>query len=96
MTKRLLIDGKKVSSEADFHQLVAETFCLPPWYGRNLDAFRDALTGLIEWPVEIIWVASDVSKEKLSCFNEIVSIIQEAQDLASLSGREGDFIFRLE
>lgn len=42
-----------VSHEGDVHDLVAALPGVPSFYGRNLDALWDTLTGLMEGPVEI-------------------------------------------
>ena len=43
---RLVIDGKAVTDMDALHDLFARELDLPEWYGRNLDALYDILTGL--------------------------------------------------
>ena len=78
----LIIDGSKILSEEDFHKAVAEGLSLPSWYGKNLDALWDALTGLVERPLKITWIHADQSKEKLPRYEKIISLLLdvEAQD----------------
>lgn len=47
------IDLGAVESVEQLHVLFQETFCFPSYYGRNWDAFWDAITGLVELPPRI-------------------------------------------
>ena len=41
-----VIDCTGVSSRADLHQVFAEALSFPEYYGKNLDALFDCLTGM--------------------------------------------------
>ncbi len=43
--KTVTIDGSTLQSKAQLHDLLATQLDLPAWYGRNLDALHDCLTG---------------------------------------------------
>lgn len=44
--KEIVIDCISVSSRADLHQIFAEALSFPDYYGKNLDALYDCLTGM--------------------------------------------------
>lgn len=50
---RYVIDLSNVLNRAQLHDLLSEALCLPAYYGRNLDALWDCLTGDLETPCEI-------------------------------------------
>jgi RNAse (barnase) inhibitor barstar len=63
------IDGKGICDWASFHDVFAELFGFPSWYGRNMDAWidcmstlDDAVAGLTKWcvqPGQIVTVQID-------------------------------------
>jgi ribonuclease inhibitor len=76
----LVIDGADVASESDFHSLLAGHPKVPGFYGRNLDALWDTITGLIERPFSIIWFNTDQSRARMGPgFDRIVAILNEAE-----------------
>ena len=42
--KRVVIDGEKITSMSDVHDLMSKELGFPTFYGRNLDAMYDCLT----------------------------------------------------
>ena len=46
--KHVIIDGSAVASMEDIHAILARELEFPAWYGSNLDALHDCLTGLSE------------------------------------------------
>ncbi|MFN3438753.1 MAG: barstar family protein [Acidovorax sp.] len=44
------IDLRTVSNSHELHQLLMTALGFPTWYGRNWDAFWDAITGLVHMP----------------------------------------------
>ena len=42
--KIVLLDGEKISSASDMHEIFKKELDLPEWYGKNLDALNDVLT----------------------------------------------------
>ena len=76
----LLIDGSKIMSEEDFHKTVAEGLDLPSWYGKNLDALWDALTGMVGRPLKITWIHAEQSKERLPMYEKIISLLRDVEE----------------
>jgi ribonuclease inhibitor len=81
MGTQLLLDGRSISSEADFHDVIDKAARAVGFegYGRNLDALWDVLTGFLETPVEARWINAAQARTGLGPrFEEIVSIFREA------------------
>ena len=51
--KSIIIDFSKCKYPLDLHKEIREKLNLPEWYGNNLDALWDMLTGFIETPIKI-------------------------------------------
>lgn len=47
------IDLRAIISAEELHSLLMESLNFPRWYGANWDAFRDAITGLVEMPYTV-------------------------------------------
>ena len=75
----LIIDGSKITSEEDFHDVIAKGLALPNWYGRNLDALWDVLTGMVGRPLKVIWLNSRQSKKTLPRYEQILSLFREVE-----------------
>jgi RNAse (barnase) inhibitor barstar len=53
-SKFLVIDLNGIQSREDLHELFQEKLKFPDFYGRNWDAFRDSITGLVEMPETLL------------------------------------------
>lgn len=91
----LIIDGSKIMSETDFHQAVAEGLALPSWYGKNLDALWDTLTGMVERPLKIIWIHTNQSKKRLSRYEKIISLLKEVEEKDKEIKKDKFFTFEI-
>ncbi len=54
--RRCVIRGGQVDSPAMLHAALRQGLRLPAYYGDNLDALWDVLTGQVALPLEIKWV----------------------------------------
>ena len=50
------IDVTNITSSTELHLLLKEMLGFPNFYGENWDAFWDAITGLVELPMQIQFV----------------------------------------
>jgi ribonuclease inhibitor len=67
-------------SVADFHLVLQQSLHLPPYYGANLDALWDCLTGYVELPLTVQWVDYDQTADHLQEFAErLRALFQEAE-----------------
>ena len=46
--KEITINCANISSMAEMHDILSRELNFPGWYGRNLDALHDCLTGICE------------------------------------------------
>ncbi len=61
----VVLDGKQIRNQHEFHQVLREKLGLPDYYGDNLDALWDCLTGWVETPLTIVWKDFHVSQKYL-------------------------------
>ena len=84
-TRFLVIEEGKVNSISDFHNEISRLLRLADWYGRNLDAFNDALRGGCGEvdPIDKIFVWKGHQKAKLALgenyFDEIIEIFRDEE-----------------
>jgi len=52
----VVLDIAGVTSISQLHQLLADALEFPDWYGRNWDAFWDAITGLTDMPERLQFI----------------------------------------
>ncbi len=76
----LIIDGSKITSEDDLHTAISEGLNLPIWYGRNLDALWDVLTGIVGRPLKITWIDAEQSKARLPRYEKYLALLQEVSE----------------
>ena len=55
MKSQVILDGSKISTVEEFHNQVAKVLDLPEYYGKNLDALWDCLTGHIDTDIKLTW-----------------------------------------
>jgi RNAse (barnase) inhibitor barstar len=53
--ERVLIDVSFVETARELHGVLKEALGFPGFYGMNWDAFRDAITGLVHMPSELVF-----------------------------------------
>jgi ribonuclease inhibitor len=91
----LTIDGHMVQTEHAFHEAVMNASGIG-WYGHNLDALWDLLTGLVESPISIRWRAATVSQAAMGDgFDKIVEVIRAAEGHYQSERPEEEFTFEL-
>nr|1X1W_D Chain D, Barstar [Bacillus amyloliquefaciens]1X1W_E Chain E, Barstar [Bacillus amyloliquefaciens]1X1W_F Chain F, Barstar [Bacillus amyloliquefaciens] len=61
--KKAVINGEQIRSISDLHQTLKKELALPEYYGENLDALWDALTGWVEYPLVLEWRQFEQSKQ---------------------------------
>ncbi|MBK6952010.1 MAG: barstar family protein [Crocinitomicaceae bacterium] len=79
--KTFEIDGEKFNTLSAFFNEIGSKLVENNTWGKNWNAFDDILVGgfvLTEYeePFKLIWINSDISKDKLKDFNDIVKQIQ--------------------
>jgi ribonuclease inhibitor len=76
----VIIDSKEFSNVDELHLVLKEKLQLPDYYGKNLDALWDCLTGWIDLPITIEWIGYESSKQKIGEYAEkLLHTFQEAE-----------------
>lgn len=79
MAVPLILDGLNIRSDGAFDDAIMEWSDFG-FYGRNLDALWDVLTGIVDPPIEIRWSNAQLSKDSMGAsFDQIVSVMREAE-----------------
>ena len=92
---KIIIDGLFIASEDDFHKAIAKELNLPSWYGHNLNALWDVLTGMIERPLELVWLNSEMSRTRLGRYEKIIELLEDISNRDVHLGRKMNFEYIL-
>ena len=77
----VFLEGKDLSSESKTHEILKSKLDLPDYYGNNLDALWDCLTGWVSMPIKVVWTDFEFSKKQLGGFaDELLQLFFEAKD----------------
>lgn len=60
--RRVILNGRKMSTRAHAHAHLSKKLKLPRWYGRNLDALCDCLGDIAEPTVIVLFHAGAMKK----------------------------------
>lgn len=80
--KTVVIDFTKATYMRELHRIIKESFQrsvegFPDFYGNNLDALWDCLTGFIETPVEIVLIgANDVGQDLKEYVGMLIEVFE--------------------
>lgn len=86
----VILDSEEFSSIDELHMVLKAKLQLPEYYGKNLDALWDCLTGWIDLPMTIEWIGYEKSKKKIGEYAEkLLKLFKEAEQ--EVDG----FIFKL-
>ncbi len=72
------IDFSSIGDDEDFYAQLKEKLALPEFFGDNLDALFDAITGFVALPLEIEFV--NMSVDQLEDFEDLLSTLEDADD----------------
>lgn len=77
---KLILSGSEIKNQRDFHEQIKKLLDLPNYYGENLDALWDCLTGWIDTPLTIIWKDFNISRAFLGEFaDKAMSVFKDAE-----------------
>ena len=78
---KIVIDGNQITSKEDLHKILKRELELPDYYGNNLDALFDCLTGWVDLPLTIEWKNYSGSKNRLGDYaNKVWETFKEAEE----------------
>lgn len=92
--KTVVINFSKCKYPMDLHSEIKEKLELPEWYGNNLDALWDMLTGFIETPVNITVIFKPETKAAEALNENVMKIIETFKE-AAIEDNEIRFSFEL-
>ncbi|AME07404.1 barstar family protein [Bacillus siamensis] len=88
----VIIDGKDITSTEALHRILKDKLDFPDYYGENLNALWDCLTGWIEYPLTLVWKNFEISQKALgSDADDVLRILKKAE--AEL---DGEFFIQIE
>ena len=84
--KKTTIDFTEIADMEDFYAALKENLNLPEYFGDNLDALSDYISGEAELPLELEFF--NMSVEQLEDFEELTETLEELEEDVE------DFTFR--
>jgi ribonuclease inhibitor len=72
------IDFLEIGDYEDFYAQLKEKLTLPEYFGDNLDALFDVITGELEMPLHLEFV--NMSVEQLEIFEDLLTTLEDAED----------------
>ena len=80
--RHYVIDFQFLSDYDTFWDLIIEALEFPDWFGRNISAFWDLVTGWIEQPCKIALLnCTMVPETRRWTFDKMVELIKRAHDM---------------
>ena len=84
--KKAVVDFTNVKYYYDLHQILKDSLELPDFYGRNVSALWDCLTGMIETPLAVTLkgfdtLPKDLEKERDFILETFLEAQQEGWDI---------------
>lgn len=74
----IYIDFTDIGDDEDFYTQLKEKLPLPDYFGDNLNALYDVITGDLEMPLHIEFV--NMSVEQLELFEDLLTTLEDAED----------------
>lgn len=82
--KQFVLDFSKCTSIGEIYAVIKRELELPEWFGDNLSAFWDGLTGMIEVPAVIVFYKHTQNKNLLDYIEKLIAIAHRAEAEDSL------------
>lgn len=76
--KTVYIDFTEIGDYEDFYTQLKEKITLPDFFGDNLDALYDVISGELEMPLHIEFV--NMSVDQLEMFEDLLTTLEDAED----------------
>jgi len=89
--REVVFDSSHVERLDQLHSELARIFDFPDYYGANLDALYDCLSGDIALPLRIIWKNYNITRSKLG--KDVEKVLKVMKDFAK---EEPDFTLEVE
>jgi ribonuclease inhibitor len=89
--REVVFDSSHVERLDQLHSELARIFDFPDYYGANLDALYDCLSGDVALPLRIIWKNYNITRSKLG--KDVEKVLKVMKDFAK---EEPDFTLEVE
>ncbi|WP_223606009.1 barstar family protein [Chryseobacterium sp. OSA05B] len=76
--KTIYIDFTDIGDYEDFYAQLKEKLTLPEYFGDNLDALSDVITGELEMPLDLEFV--NMTVDQLEIFEDLLTTLEDAED----------------
>lgn len=77
---KVLLDGNLIQEKDQLHDFLQKELQLPDFYGRNLDALWDGLTGCVQLPLTIQWTGFEASRRHWGEYaDQLLELLREAE-----------------
>lgn len=74
----IYVDFTNIGDDEDFYTQLKEKLDLPDYFGDNLDALHDFISGDAQLPLHLEFV--NMSVEQLDTFDELISMLEEEEE----------------
>jgi ribonuclease inhibitor len=74
--KQVIFDFERIGSMSDFYLIAKRELDLPEYFGNNLDALWDCITGDIELPLSVRFI--NMSMSQLETFEKLITLFEDA------------------
>ncbi|WP_300689719.1 barstar family protein [Chryseobacterium sp.] len=76
--KTVYIDFTDIGDYEDFYNQLKEKIQLPDYFGDNLDALSDTITGELEMPLHLEFV--NMTVDQLEIFEDLLTTLEDAEE----------------
>lgn len=76
--KTVYIDFTDIGDYEDFYAQLKEKISLPEYFGDNLDALYDVITGELEMPLHLEFV--NLTVDQLELFEDLLTTLEDAEE----------------
>lgn len=74
----IYIDFTDIGDDEDFYAQLKEKLPLPEYFGDNLDALSDVITGGLEMPLHLEFV--NMTVDQLEIFEDLLTTLEDVED----------------
>lgn len=75
--RKIMIDGRDFENIEVLHDVLKDKLDFPDYYGRNLDALWDCLTGWVDLPLTLVLINFEFSKKFLGSYaDDVLEVLQ--------------------
>ena len=76
---KFVLDFSHCHSIGEIYEVIQKELNLPEWFGNNLSAFWDALTGMISVPAVIVFHKQTLNAELRSYLDKVIAVAHRAE-----------------